>query len=273
MLCSAAVALVGVATNVKGSEETHEAPTPLRRLAGGGSSYSSSGGGSSSPSPKFFVYVAPTTPAACTEAINSETYLEAGNNDKETNWDDVAFGHAQYVCLEPMIRGNLQYDKAISYAWCVYPHCEEKCPGEDCPVHDTVAKCQSAVKNWLGYAERKKANANFVEAQKYYEEAIDGWKANCGALGYRAELELQKGDTASARSRLSALCTMSACSDSDAVRETATTFWKHENKGRNNLPSECDWALSVGSSMAPAHRITSVWVVALVGAMVSAMAI
>merc|ERR1712216_614402 len=157
---------------------------------------------------------------------------EDGNGDKETNWDNASFGHAQYVCLEPMIRGRLQYEKAISYAWCVYPHCEEKCPGADCPAHDTPPKCQSAVKNWLGYAERKKANANLSEAQKYYDEAIAAWPKNCGALGYRAELELQKGNKENAISKISSLCTQSACAEHDAVREAATTFWQHANLGR-----------------------------------------
>jgi len=159
----------------------------------------------------------------------------------------------------------LQYTKAISYAWCVYPHCEDKCPGADCPMHDTVAKCQSAVKNWLGYAERKKANANLSEAQRYYDEAIAAWPENCGALGYRAELELQKGSTATAKSKLSALCTDSACQGHAAVREAATTFWMHANMGREGVPGACDWALGL-ESIATTRHVALVLFIAFVGA-------
>jgi hypothetical protein len=136
-------------------------------------------------------------------------------------------------------------------------------------VHDTVAKCQSAVKNWLGYAARKKANANLSEAQVYYDEAIAAWPQNCGALAYRAELMLQMGSTASAKTKLSALCGNSACSNHNAVREAATTFWKHANLGRANVPHECDWALGlVGTPIACANRVKFGWLVALVGVMV-----
>jgi len=271
--CSAAVALARVATDANKASEAPVAPATFRLLASSGSS-------SPSPPPRrkepaFFVYQAPAKPVECAPAIDAaDAYLEVGNSDKETNWDDTKFGHAQFMCLEPMIRGELQYAKAISYAWCAHPHCEEKCPGADCPVHDTVAKCQSAVKNWLGYAERKKVNANLTEAQRYYDDAIAAWPENCGALGYRAELELQKGSVAGAKSKLSALCTNSACSEHNAVRETTTTFWKHANLGRENVPLACDWALGlVGVSMAAAHHVAFVvFVQLLVAGMATSLA-
>jgi len=135
-------------------------------------------------------------------------------------------------------------------------------------VHDTIAKCQSAVKNWLGYAARKRVNANLSESQQYYDEAISAWPENCGALGYRAELELQMGNKQAAKSKLSALCTNSACSDDDAVREAATTFWKHANTGRTNVPLECDWALNMKTqlSMASGDRVALSFAVAFAAA-------
>lgn len=255
--CCTIVALAEMATQT--DYGLHIVSETSRRLGGGG-------GGSRRrapvpappPEPTFFVYHATVTPAECVGAIDAQdSYLEVGNSDKETNWNEGTFGHAHYSCLEPMIRGSQQYAKAISYAWCVYPHCKEKCPGADCPAQGTVAKCQSAVKNWLGYAARKRVNANLSEAQQYYDEAISSWPENCGALGYRAELELQMGNILEAKSKLSALCTDSACSDHDAVREAATTFWKHANTGRQNVPAECDWALALNTqmSMAIAHHV------------------
>eukprot|EP00747_Dinoflagellata_sp_TGD_P216202 gnl/TRDRNA2_/TRDRNA2_88781_c0_seq1.p1 gnl/TRDRNA2_/TRDRNA2_88781_c0~~gnl/TRDRNA2_/TRDRNA2_88781_c0_seq1.p1 ORF type:complete len:279 (+),score=33.65 gnl/TRDRNA2_/TRDRNA2_88781_c0_seq1:78-914(+) len=218
-------------------------PAPFRRLGGGSSSSPSP---PPAPDPIPFVYTAPPTPTECNAAIaetSSANYLESGNSDKETNWNDAKFGHAKYQCVEPMIRKEKQYVKALSYAWCVYPHCETDCPGSNCPIHDTVAKCQSAVKNWLGYAARKQATPDFAEAERYYDSAIALWPENCGALGYRAELELQKGDVGRAKMRLMELCELSACSGHDAVRESATEFWTRA--GLSSLPSECDWAIGL----------------------------
>lgn len=273
MLRSAVVVLLLVsATTAKEVVDTPETPTFRRKLGGG------SGSSSPSPPPKpkeptFFVYQAPATPAACSAAIDaSQKYLEDSNSDKKTNWNDALFGHAKFVCLEPMIKGKLQYEKAISYAWCVYPHCQEKCPGAECPVHGTVAKCQSAVKNWLGYAERKKAAPDLSEAQKYYDEAIAAWPTNCGALGYRAELELQKGSRGSAMARLSDLCSHSACRGHAAVREAATTFWKHAYLGRQNVPAACDWALGLDVPMSmAARRGVFVWLVPITWILVSVL--
>merc|ERR1712232_492133 len=94
--------------------------------------------------------------------------------------------------------------------------------------------------------------------------ALDAWPENCGALGYRAELELQKGSTMSATAKLSALCVHPACSGHDAVREAATSFWLHESLGRENVPVACDWALGLDGSAA-AHRSVFAWLVVFVG--------
>merc|ERR1711871_1469280 len=108
--------------------------------------------------------------AYCNPILNANTWTVTGDTDRKTNFDEERFGHAKYECLEAMLLDYQQYEKAISYAWCVLPHCSERCPEEgwmgggagaaaECPTtHWEIPNkdgCESAVYNLLGFCSSK----------------------------------------------------------------------------------------------------------------------
>jgi hypothetical protein len=121
----------------------------------------------------------------CNQVLNADVYTEDGNDDLETNFDEVKFGHAKYECLETMLLDHGQYEKAMSYAWCVLPHCGEQCAGPadtpkmECPTYSWnifyADECESAVYNFLGFAHRKYALELVMGKQSKSHKAHDAW--------------------------------------------------------------------------------------------------
>ena len=105
----------------------------------------------------------------------------------EDAYDNEMYGHATYGCAVELIETRQQYDKAEPYLWCVLGHCAG-CDGDGpCPTAvvdlETTAECESAVYNYLGFVNRKKATPDYDHARTYYDKALELWPANCGAKG------------------------------------------------------------------------------------------
>jgi hypothetical protein len=244
----------------QGSDLVLDSVPGKRRLGGSSSGGSSSGGSSSSrrrEQPKEYRTVrsayatcpSVAVPATCQPVFNaqasgSQSYVRTVNGvedtNEETNFDNARFGHAKYECIQPLLEAG-QFDKAISYAWCVEPHCAEKCPGVDCPTNvkgvdiNDPDKCKSAVFNYLGYAKRKHTVPDLAKAEEYYNKALTLWPGNCGAQAYRSELELQKSQQTSARKMLNAACSSCAVGSDCALKAAVDLFIK----GGVQLSDQC----------------------------------
>merc|ERR1719409_213976 len=70
----------------------------------------------------------------------------------------------------------------------------------------TTAKCESAVYNYLGFVNRKKATHDYDHAKTYYDKALELWPANCGAMSYMTELYLTLNNATAASATHARLC-------------------------------------------------------------------
>jgi hypothetical protein len=148
-----------------------------------------------------------------------ENVLKPGytpSSDMEFAYDSETHGHATYRCGMTMIEAALDYEKAVPYLWCVYPHCV-KCQDDDgnldqanCPTSDygldTIAQCQSATLTMIAFSERKEADPDFDKSEEYYQTAISVDPNNCGARSYLVELYLQKDEETNAKLAFADLC-------------------------------------------------------------------
>ena len=136
----------------------------------------------------------------------------------EDAYDNERYGHATYDCAVELIENHQQYDKAEPYLWCVLSHCAG-CDDGTCPTSvvdlETTAECESAVYNYLGFVNRKKAAADYDHAQTYYDKALELWPGNCGAMSYLTELHLTLNNATAASATHARLC--AACDASFAA--------------------------------------------------------
>merc|ERR1719409_132522 len=79
----------------------------------------------------------------------------------------------------------------------------------------TTAKCESAVYNYLGFVNRKKATPDYDHAKTYYDKALELWPGNCGAMSYMTELYLTLNNATAASATHARLC--AACDGSFAA--------------------------------------------------------
>merc|ERR1719409_1636385 len=79
----------------------------------------------------------------------------------------------------------------------------------------TTAKCESAVYNYLGFVNRKKATHDYDHAKTYYDKALELWPGNCGAMSYMTELYLTLNNATAASTTHARLC--AACDGSFAA--------------------------------------------------------
>ena len=118
-----------------------------------------------------------------------------------------------------LIENHQQYDKAEPYLWCVLGHCAGCDVDGTCPTAylglDTTTMCESAVFNYLGFVNRKKAAPDYDHARTYYDTALDLWPENCGALAYLTELHLTLNNATAASTTHARLC--AACDGSFAA--------------------------------------------------------
>jgi tetratricopeptide (TPR) repeat protein len=179
-----------------------------------------------SPRPTVAPTIAPTTVAAsnCRSTIATAptpSLLKANYSSMEDAYDNVQHGHASYECAEILIEELAQYDKAEPYLWCVLDHCAGCDVNGMCPTAylslETTSKCESAVWNYLGFVNRKKAAPDYAHAQTYYDKALELWPANCGALSYMTELYLTTGNATAARATHADFCTACDGPSEDAV--------------------------------------------------------
>jgi hypothetical protein len=137
----------------------------------------------------------------------------------EDAYDNERYGHATYDCAVELIESHQQYDKAEPYLWCVLGHCAGCDVDGTCPTAvvdlETTAECESAIYNYLGFVNRKKAAPDYDHAQNYYDTALDLWPENCGALSYLTELHLTLNNATAASTTHARLC--AACDESFAV--------------------------------------------------------
>ena len=128
----------------------------------------------------------------------------------EDAYDNERYGHATYDCAVELIENHQQYDKAEPYLWCVLGHCAGCDVDGTCPTAylglDTTTHCESAVYNYLGFVNRKKAAPDYDHAQTYYDTALDLWPENCGALSYLTELHLTLNNATAASTTHARLC-------------------------------------------------------------------
>ena len=126
------------------------------------------------PAPPVAPTIAPTTVAAsnCRSAIATAptpSLLKANYSSMEDAYDNVQHGHATYECAEILIEELKQYDKAEPYLWCVLDHCAGCDVNGMCPTAylslETTSKCESAVWNYLGFVNRKKATPDYDHAR------------------------------------------------------------------------------------------------------------
>ena len=166
----------------------------------------------------------PTTVAASTcrstiATAPTPSLLKANYSSMEDAYDNTQHGHATYECAEILIEELEQYDKAEPYLWCVLDHCAGCDVDGMCPTAylglSTTAHCESAVWNYLGFVNRKKATPDYDHAKTYYDKALALWPANCGAMSYMTELYLTTGNTTAARATHADFC--AACPSEDAV--------------------------------------------------------
>ena len=172
--------------------------------------------------------LAPTTVAASTcrstiAAAPTPSLLKANYSSMEDAYDNAQHGHASYECAEILIEELEQYDKAEPYLWCVLDHCAGCDVDGMCPTAylglSTTAHCESAVWNYLGFVNRKKAPPDYDHAQTYYDKALALWPANCGALSYVTELHLTTGNTTAARATHADFCAACDGPSEDAVAQ------------------------------------------------------
>ena len=170
--------------------------------------------------------LAPTTVAAsnCRSTIATAptpSLLKANYSSMEDAYDNAQHGHATYECAEILIEELQQYDKAEPYLWCVLDHCAGCDVNGMCPTAylslETTAKCESAVWNYLGFVNRKKATPDYDHAKTYYDKALELWPANCGALSYMTELYLTLNNATAARATHADFCTACDGPSEDAV--------------------------------------------------------
>ena len=175
----------------------------------------------------------PTLSAACDTVLAlNYSQITLSDQDEEASYDSDTYGHATYDCALAMTTSAYeQFDKAVPYLWCVEPHCAALCPGDDCPTVDagltSVAECESAVLNLLGYATRKRTDVvptDYALAETYYRDAIALWDTNCGAWGYLTELYIQQANASAAESALASLC--DACGASDSAVATTLAYYE-----------------------------------------------
>ena len=170
--------------------------------------------------------LAPTTVAAsnCRSTIATAptpSLLKANYSSMEDAYDNAQHGHASYECAEILIEELAQYDKAEPYLWCVLDHCAGCDVNGMCPTAylslETTSKCESAVWNYLGFVNRKKAAPDYAHAQTYYDKALELWPANCGALSYMTELYLTLNNATAARATHADFCAACDGPSEDAV--------------------------------------------------------
>jgi len=157
---------------------------------------------------------------SCDEVADAstESLLKGTYTSMEDAYDNERYGHATYDCAVELIENHQQYDKAEPYLWCVLSHCAG-CDDGTCPTSvvdlETTAECESAVYNYLGFVNRKKAAPDYDHARTYYDKALELWPANCGALSYLTELHLTLNNATAASATHSQLC--AACDESFAA--------------------------------------------------------
>ena len=148
-----------------------------------------------------------------------ESLLKGTYTSMEDAYDNERYGHATYDCAVELIENHQQYDKAEPYLWCVLSHCAGCDADGTCPTAvvdlETTAECESAVYNYLGFVNRKKAAPDYDHARTYYDTALDLWPGNCGALAYLTELHLTLNNATAASKTHSLLC--AACDESFAA--------------------------------------------------------
>merc|ERR1719171_2531490 len=180
------------------------------------------------PTPRPVPAPTPATPfpttkptLSCDDVADASTasLLKGTYTSMEDAYDNERHGHATYGCAVELIETHRQYDKAEPYLWCVLGHCAG-CDGDGpCPTSvvdlETTAECESAVYNYLGFVNRKKAAPDYDHARTYYDKALELWPANCGALSYLTELHLTLNNATAASATHSQLC--AACDESFAA--------------------------------------------------------
>ena len=148
-----------------------------------------------------------------------ESLLKGTYETMEDAYDNERYGHATYDCAVELIENHQQYDKAEPYLWCVLGHCAGCDVDGTCPTAylslETAAKCESAVYNYLGFVNRKKAAPDYDHARTYYDKALELWPANCGAMSYMTELHLTLNNATAASATHARLC--AACDGSFAA--------------------------------------------------------
>ena len=141
----------------------------------------------------------------------------------EDAYDNTQHGHATYECAEILIEELEQYDKAEPYLWCVLDHCAGCDVDGMCPTAylglSTTAHCESAVWNYLGFVNRKKATPDYDHAKTYYDKALELWPGNCGALSYMTELHLTLNNATAARATHADFCAACDGPSEDAVAQ------------------------------------------------------
>jgi len=139
-----------------------------------------------------------------------ESLLKGTYTSMEDAYDNERYGHATYDCAVELIENHQQYDKAEPYLWCVLGHCAGCDVDGTCPTAylglDTTAECESAIYNYLGFVNRKKAAPDYDHARTYYDTALDLWPENCGALAYLTELHLTLNNATAAATTHARLC-------------------------------------------------------------------
>ena len=161
---------------------------------------------------------------SCDEVAGAPTasLLKGTYETMEDAYDNERHGHATYGCAVELIENHEQYDKAEPYLWCVLGHCAG-CDDGTCPTSvvdlETTAECESAVYNYLGFVNRKKAAPDYDHARTYYDKALELWPANCGALSYMTELYLTTGNTTAARATHADFCAGCDGPSDDAVAQ------------------------------------------------------
>ncbi|CAH0373544.1 unnamed protein product [Pelagomonas calceolata] len=138
-----------------------------------------------------------------------ESLLKGTYTSMEDAYDNERYGHATYDCAVELIENHQQYDKAEPYLWCVLGHCAG-CDDGPCPTAvvdlETTAECESAVYNYLGFVNRKKAAPDYDHARTYYDKALELWPGNCGAMSYMTELHLTLNNATAASTTHARLC-------------------------------------------------------------------
>lgn len=188
----------------------------------------------------------------------------------EDAYNNLKYGHANFSCASNLVFTHKQYEKAVPYLWCVFPHCSTNCPGKACPTRsvglDDSDMCESEIYNLLGFSSRKKTVPDYDEAEEYYRKALQAWSGNCPAMDYLTELYTDTNNVTFASRTLSRLC--SNCGRSDSNTKLAMQYMNKSSIGIPELVT-CRTNVSGSGSTGSGRESSSSefpdWAVGLLG--------